>query len=256
MSDVIPGRFYAPCVTLAKLIKTSYPVSDPADGIVGGAAGLGVVREIPGGPAWMSTDLYTIEAVTDGPTDESTITNVMLPELLERRFQLKVHIETEQIPALALTIADTGLKIKPFQEGDCMKGGPIVFPSPEKPRCGMVNGGFNGANWRWEQGNNPLDAFLINLSSVFRLPVINRAGNNDKFALTFEFGPDATSPGTLRACQQVVEKSSPDQAVPCLGQPTAPPIHTALNQLGLRVEPIKAPREFIVVDRAERPSPN
>ena len=37
----------------------------------------------------------------------------MLRALLERRFQLKAHVETEQIPAFALTVAKGGLKIKP-----------------------------------------------------------------------------------------------------------------------------------------------
>ena len=37
----------------------------------------------------------------------------------------------------------------------------------------------------------------------------------------------------------------------------APSILTALEQqLGLKLEPIRVPREFIVIDHIERPSPN
>jgi uncharacterized protein (TIGR03435 family) len=39
----------------------------------------------------------------------------MLMDLLERRFKLKSHIETDEIPVYALTIAKGGLKIKPFE---------------------------------------------------------------------------------------------------------------------------------------------
>ena len=35
----------------------------------------------------------------------------LLQELLERRFQVRAHIEAEQVPAYALTVADGGFKI-------------------------------------------------------------------------------------------------------------------------------------------------
>jgi uncharacterized protein (TIGR03435 family) len=39
--------------------------------------------------------------------------------------------------------------------------------------------------------------------------------------------------------------------------PRAPDIFTALEaQLGLRLEPVRAPRDFIVIDQIERPAPN
>ena len=39
--------------------------------------------------------------------------------------------------------------------------------------------------------------------------------------------------------------------------PRAPGIVTALEeQLGLRLERVRAPREFIVIDQVERPTPN
>jgi uncharacterized protein (TIGR03435 family) len=38
--------------------------------------------------------------------------------------------------------------------------------------------------------------------------------------------------------------------------PKAPPLLAALEQLGLKLEPIRLPREFIVIDRVERPGPN
>ena len=38
--------------------------------------------------------------------------------------------------------------------------------------------------------------------------------------------------------------------------PKAPSIFAAVEQLGLKLEPIRVPREFIVIDHVERPSPN
>jgi uncharacterized protein (TIGR03435 family) len=250
--QVTPGRFYAPCVTVAGLLRNAHTLLKPAEGLMAIVIGQGMGDgDVRGGPEWISTDRYTIEAITDSSTDALTMTNVMLPDLLERRFQVKVHIETEQVPALALSIAAGGLKIKPFQDGDCEKEKKSNFPNP-KPRCGITHGSFNGPNYRWEQANHAFSVFVWVLSHAFLLPVIDRTGITDNFALTFEYGPDETTPGPSRECQPRI----PDQLLPCMGRPTAPSIHTELNRLGLKLEPIKAPREFIVVDRAERPSPN
>ena len=51
----------------------------------------------------------------DGAADAETMRGPMLRALLERRFKLKAHIETEQMPAFALTVAPGGLKMKPVQ---------------------------------------------------------------------------------------------------------------------------------------------
>lgn len=252
--EVTPGRLFAPCMTVADLIEASQPLVDPIAGFTGLSAGL-KTKHVRGGPEWISTDRYTVEAITDGATDVMTITNVMLAELLERRLQIKVHLEAEQVPALALVIAPGGLKIKPFQEGDCEREKKTKFPNP-KPRCGMVIGDFNGPNWRWEQGSATLGSLTaLGLSTALRVPVIDRTGTTEKFALILEYAIDESTPGLLGWCEELTQRH-PENPPNCLGRPTAPSIHTALSQFGLKVEPYTASREFIVVDRVERPTPN
>jgi uncharacterized protein (TIGR03435 family) len=41
-----------------------------------------------------------------------------------------------------------------------------------------------------------------------------------------------------------------------MAAPKAPTVFAARAAIGLKVEPIRVPREFIMIDRAERPSPN
>src|SRR6516225_8369806 len=63
---------------------------------------------------------YTISAVAGRVTDAHTLQNVMLMALLESRFQLKTHLETEQTPVFALTVAKGGLKIKHAGRESCI----------------------------------------------------------------------------------------------------------------------------------------
>jgi uncharacterized protein (TIGR03435 family) len=158
-----PGRFYALCMTPATLIRTAYgyrswnqeiEVWFMNDVVPGGRTfsliGTGSVyntgvedgRRVRGGPDWIRTEAYTIEAVAgDMPADKdacapesiggrtlqdprlpcrsanaATMSGPMLRALLERRFGLKARIETEQTPAYALVVAPGGLKMK---EGAC-----------------------------------------------------------------------------------------------------------------------------------------
>src|SRR5262249_53480939 len=126
--QLTPGRLRALCVTLATLIRTAYgyaPVDievllgpgGPPPMKLGNVYGIGVEdgRRVRGGPDWIRNDSYTIEAVagSGASPDAQTLKGPMLQRLLERRFQLKAHIQSEGVPAFMLNVAKSGLKMQP-----------------------------------------------------------------------------------------------------------------------------------------------
>jgi bla regulator protein BlaR1 len=266
-----PGRVYLSCFVVKNLISGAYvnqrAQKDPADGLdnwpllIGGDPG--GPQQVRGGPSWVYTDKYTIEATAPGldPTstrspDRAVMQGPMLRALLEDRFRLRVHEAIEEVPMWALTVAKGGLKIKPMQPGGCStdrSNGPINLNKAArlgvKPTCGTVEGGPDGPNWRWEHAGQTLAVVAGMLSSDLGVKVLDRTGVTDLFNITWEYGPDENTPGTLRW----FATNPPDVAAP----PTAASVFVALEQqLGLTLEKIKGPRGYIVIDHIERPTPN
>ena len=163
-----PGRTNADCLTLATIIRTAYggglqdgalmpppgvPIPVAARGgrgpdprsfagasamSFGAAYFLGVEdgARVRGGPDWVRSTLYTIEAVAAGAADAQTMRGPMLRALLERRFGLKVHVETEQFQVPQLTVAPGGLKMK---EGTCTPSpSPAPAPGDRAARAAMA----------------------------------------------------------------------------------------------------------------------
>ena len=64
--------------------------------------------QISGGPKWLDTDRYDIEARTSGPITEDQ-DQPLLQSLLADRFHLKAHREQRELTIYALTIAKNGL---------------------------------------------------------------------------------------------------------------------------------------------------
>jgi uncharacterized protein (TIGR03435 family) len=89
------------------------------------------------------------------------------------------------------------------------------------------------------------------LGGILGAPVSNQTGippTTGGFNYVLEFAPDERTPGL---------KGRPADPVEPSNVPRAPDIFTALEQqLGLRLEPAKAPREYIVIDQVERPDAN
>jgi uncharacterized protein (TIGR03435 family) len=289
-----PGRTYALCMTVATLVRTAYnygpmafdfsrPIGSKGIGPVGrglvlnAVFGLGMEDglRVRGGPDWVRTEPYTIEAVAGGTPDAETMRGPMLLALLESRFKLKAHIETEQVPAFALTVAPGGPKMKAVQASGispegfiektvstdaCEPGPPPDVPairiarSPAevrggaKPSCGLTQS-LNGPNFVMVGGAAGIPMLARQLGGrLGNVRVIDRTGISGLFNFILEFVIDENTPGQVFASQRAEDPAA---------VPRGQTIFAALEQqLGLRLEPARAPREFIVIDQIERPGPN
>jgi len=281
-----PGRVSALCVTLATLIRTAYgygPIdldfinangSPDGRGLgFGNVYGLGVEdgRRVRGGPDWIHQERYTVNAVASPGVnpDAQTLRGPMLQHVLERRFQLKAHVAVEEVPAFALTVAKGGLKMKPATLGvDCeppspgspqLNGIPVTMRprsfadvrSGQKPSC-TLGGERNGPNMVIVGGAVPISGLARMLASrLGGVRVLDKTGVTDRFNFVLEFAVDENAPG-LR-----IPGLPPPERPEASDVPLAATIFSALeDQLGLKLEPAKAGREFIVIDHVERASPN
>ena len=119
----------------------------------------------------------------------------------------------------------------------------------EKPTCGM-SAQRNGPNQVVVAGGMTLEALAGNLASPLGgVVVMDKTGNTDKFNFVLEFVLDENTPGP----RFLTPRPAPEPS----DIPRAATIFAALEeQLGLRLERTSRPREFIVIDAVERPTPN
>ena len=119
--------------------------------------------------------------------------------------------------------------------------------------CGMLVA-MNGPNQVIVMNGFRAPEIDVILSRLLDAPIVNRTGIPDtaSFSFVLEFDPDdSQSREYLDGATDKQVASDPSTV------PRAPGIVTALEeQLGLRLERVRAPREFIVIDAVERPTPN
>ncbi len=159
--------------------------------------------------------------------------------LLAERFSLKLHFETKEARVYFLVEGQPGKKLptgmQVTTEGSCARVQNTVPPDPRA--CGSVGLGVN----RIEAHEVFLARLAEVLSVVLARKVIDRTGRAERFNVSLRWAPDE------------------HQALPLndaiVLPPDTPSIFTALReQLGLKLEPGKAPVELLVIDHAERPS--
>jgi len=215
--------------------------------------------QILGGPDWINSDHYAINATTGVPTGHAQLF-LMLRSLLEDRFQLKIHHETKMLPVYALVPAKTGLKLPAPREGSCVSPEPQAFPEwgggrlapPSQDqlpasRCGSIGVMLQLPGAHMQGGKIPMTEFVRSLSMVLDRAVVDNTGFTGLFDLRLDFLPDETT--------SVIPPPPPESEE--ARNPTIPTIHTALQQqLGLRLESSKAPVDVLVIDHIEKPSPN
>jgi len=192
-------------------------------------------HQIFGGPKWIDSDLFTIEARPSAatpllpPEDPNGVLRLMLQSLMEDRFKLAIHRETRMEPIYELVLA---------------KGGPKLKKSAGPGADGRQ--GIFGRPGRWDATNQGVGALIGMLSSTLGRPVRDKTGITGRYDYTLVFTePPEPVPGV-----------SPAEAAPPVDS-NAPSVFTALQeQLGLKLESTRGPVEVLVVDNAERPEPN
>ena len=270
-----PGYLILPCYTLRQLVSTAYAGEDtPLRTMHGGWDYVpGNPKTVRGGPEWAYTETFTVEAKSTSATDRITLTGPMLRSLLEDRFQLKVHRATEERSAYALTVAKSGLKIKPTTPDECWDPGVRFDPArpvpPHAPDAGPCGGG-SGNGWGSIQlrgvmfgdtptlpGTGVVDALWRVLLKV----VIDRTGLKGRYSFDLEFTPDDNTPGVHGRCggnpdcMSRLAANGIDDSRPAIF-PSNANIFKALENVGLHLEPIKAPGDYLVIDSAQHPRPD
>jgi uncharacterized protein (TIGR03435 family) len=201
------GRLSVRTATLQDLIEAAYSIEE---------------YQLSGGPAWVKSERFAVEAKSTNPAGREELL-LMLRPLLAERFQLSLHRETRQIAVYALEVAKNGPK---FQK---------TVPGAESTRAKVNHLGRN-VDLPW------LARFLTRFGSD--KPVIDKTG------LIGNFDLDLDMDKILTPASEAVGGNPSNEA-------TFDETANALNeQLGLKLVSTKAPIEVLVIDRAERPSAN
>ena len=250
-----PDRLYVPCMPVRGLIRLAFlrgqspRVDDP----------------IVGGPDWIDSARYAIEAVAPGIPLNAAMRNSMLARILTERFNLRIRREPRSVSAYALTVTRGGSRLEPLRDGDCVQEQTPRPPRPRKATCDLLTRAASEdaltlsrllersqQAWIETRGNDrifsaipaTMDVLAAFLDSILDRPVTNGTMLRGLFDVRLEFSPEGTRPPV-------------DSALLNADPPRAASIFTALQeQLGLRLEPAKATAEVVVIESIDRPAPN
>ncbi len=258
-----PGELFVNCMTVWELVGHSVTETAPLLNDFGGPF---EAKRVTGGPAWVYTDRYTIDAKSSDPAanvpdppgnaNVKLLSGPMLTALLEDRFQLKLRRVTEQVPEYSLTVASGGFKLQPAKPGDCIPhdpNAPLFLPKnppPGQKALCINHGGWAGPNWTVDSASQTIGSLARMLSGmVSDRPVVDNTGITGLYSFHLAFAHDANAPGSLPPGMNPFAEPS--------NIPLAPSLPVALEQqLGLHIAAEQGPRETIVIDSAERPPTN
>jgi uncharacterized protein (TIGR03435 family) len=224
--QVVPGRLRMRNAPLRGLIQLAYGVEG---------------YQLSGGPSWLASERFDIEAKAVGNPSTKEMQGSMLQALLKDRFKLAVHRETKEGPVYELRLTTGPRRIQPSAAGTCIPYNPDAppppAPSPGQPRpnfCDFPHLGRQGQNRTLDGKSLRMDDVAQTLARVeLHRPVIDRTDLTGTFDIHLEWTPESTA------------------------APDGLSIFTALReQLGLRLDSARAPTEILVIDRVEKPSEN
>ncbi len=194
---------------------------------VSNAYGLFMEDQIAGLPEWANTAQYEIQAKLDpdkleayeklSGKERGEQDAAMLQALLADRFHLKVRHELKPLPVYELVVA---------------KGGPKLTESPPEASARY---GMSMSAGRISGHDMKIPNLAVSLSGVAGRLIVDKTGLTGNYEVELNWSRDDNS-GSIDS---------------------GPSIFAALQeQLGLKLEPAKAPVDTVVIEHIERPSAN
>jgi uncharacterized protein (TIGR03435 family) len=220
-----PDSLSATNITLKELLDYAYQIREDL---------------ISGLPGWADSAHFDISARVSDP-DHSILDKLtrdqmkaMLRPVLADRFQLKVHTEIRTLPVYDLVLT---------KDGPTFKQSP---PLPDDPDHPTPPGKHRKTSWQLNNGDLTVTAitmsdFAVTLADQINRTVIDKTGLTDAYDLKLKWTRDEDA-------DKAADNGTTDRP---------PDIFTAIQeQLGLKLVPSKGPVTTLVVDHAEKPSPN
>lgn len=182
-------------------------------------------NQVLNAPDWMRTERWYVEGVAGVPGQPNREqVGSLVRKLLAERFGLVMHHEQREMRVFALAVA---------------KGGPKMAPSADDPNAPMHENDSQSAGQATMSVKNVSMGELAGMLMRLFLdrPVVDQTGLIRRYDFQLKWTQDETAAPT-------------DGSAP-------PGIFTAIQeQIGLKLEPTKAPADVMLVDKVERPGAN
>ncbi len=181
--------------------------------------------QIVGGPDWMGTTRYDINAkvgsqlasTIDVPGRAPDLMPKLVQSLLEERFKLKMHYEKRESPVYILVVASKDGRL-----------GPQLRPTTAECQKDRTKCAVRGAAGHFSGGNVTPETLATMLSNPAGRLVFDRTGLKGTFMVDLDWAED---PGSDK-----------------------PSIFSAVQeQLGLKLESARESVDVVVIDHVERP---
>ena len=224
------GRCRFTRMSLKNLINAAYRLTS-----LGGS----LDQLITGGPTWVATDTFDIEAKAEDPehTSQDQL-RVMLQNLLIERFNLKFHREQKEMPGFDLVVAKSGLKMKPAEGSGPGGGMSMSLRGPGMP--------MTTASERASMTN-----IISFLSGRLGRAIQDKTGLTGNYQFSLNWTPgEGESGGLMGAMLQ----PPPGAAGNSASEPGVSLFTALREQMGLRLEASKVMLDVFVIDSAEKPA--
>lgn len=219
------GHFVAANVPLRLVIRTAFQLQDD---------------QIIGGPDWLASDRFDIEARAAGMTGPPSLELLaMLQSLLADRFKLTTHREMRELPVFELARArDDGTLGAGLRATAC----PDLATDLKQPKpCANISNGVGSLTLR----GTPFDVFAAYLAPFVNRVIVDRTALDGRWDIDLRWSPEQPQPAPIAAGPEAARVDD------------RPSLFTALQeQLGLKLSSSRAMVEVLVIDTLEHPTPN